>query len=140
MDEAKISRQPQSNKRKTMSTLANAKKLRKQTTPIEIKLWNQLRSRRFMGLKFRRQCPLGSYIADFVCIEKMLIIEIDGGQHNDDSHQEYDKRRSEFLNSLGYEVIRFWNHDVLLQFDVVMEQIYNYCLISPHPPCRAPSP
>ena len=79
-----------------------------------------------MGLKFRRQCPLGAYIVDFICIEKMLIIEIDGGQHNEDKQQDYDKRRTEFLNGLGYNVLRFWNNEVLWQFDVVMAQIYNH--------------
>lgn len=107
-----------------MTSLANAKKLRLRSTPMEIKLWEQLRSRRFLGLKFRRQCPLGSYIVDFVCIEKKLIIEIDGGQHNENKQQDYDKHRTEFLNGLGYNVIRFWNNEVLLQFDSVMEHIY----------------
>lgn len=107
-----------------MPTLANAKILRKQSTPMEIKIWNRLRSRRFMGLKFRRQCPLGLYIVDFVCIEKMLIIEIDGGQHNEEKQHEYDKRRTKFLNDLGYTVLRFWNNEILLQFDAVMDQIY----------------
>lgn len=65
-----------------------------------------------MGLKFRRQCPLGSYIVDFICIEKMLIIEIDGGQHNEDKQQDYDQRRTEFLNGLSYHVLRFWNNEV----------------------------
>ncbi len=91
---------------------------------MEIKLWNCLRSRRFMGLKFRRQCPLGSYIVDFICIEKMLIIEIDGGQHNEKKQQDYDKQRTAFLNNLGYTVLRFWNNEVLMQFDAVMDQIY----------------
>ena len=109
-----------------MTSLANAKKLRQRSTPMEIKLWEQLRSRRFKGLKFRRQCPVGSYIVDFICIEKKLIIEIDGGQHNENKQQDYDKHRTEFLNSLGYNVIRFWNNEVLVQFDAVMEQIYQY--------------
>ena len=56
----------------------------------------------------------------------MLIIEIDGGQHNEDKQQDYDKRRTEFLNGLGYNVLRFWNNEVLWQFDVVMAQIYNH--------------
>ena len=107
-----------------MTLLANAKMLRKNSTNGEIKLWSRLRSRRFMGLKFRRQCPLGSYIVDFVCIEKKLIIELDGGQHNEDTQQDYDKRRTEFLNGLGFNVIRFWNNEILLQFDAVMDRIY----------------
>jgi very-short-patch-repair endonuclease len=107
-----------------MTLLANAKNLRKKSTPGELKLWINLRSRRFIGLKFRRQCPLGSYIVDFVCIEKKLIIELDGGQHNEDAHQEYDKHRTEFLNGLGFTVLRFWNNEILLQFDAVMDRVY----------------
>lgn len=111
-----------------MTSLSNAKKLRKSSTPMEVKLWNRLRSRRFMGLKFRRQCPLGSYIVDFVCIEKKIIIEIDGGQHNEDEQRDYDKRRTEFLNGLGYHVLRFWNNEILLDFDAVMDQIYKHVI------------
>jgi len=111
-----------------MTNLAYAKILRKQSTPTEITLWNHLRSRRFMNLKFRRQYPLGSYIVDFICIEKKLIIEIDGGQHNENAQQDYDERRTVFLNGLGYKVLRFWNNEVLHQFDGVMEQIYNHVI------------
>tara|TARA_Y100000031_G_scaffold113232_1_gene125076 strand:+ start:19 stop:354 length:336 start_codon:yes stop_codon:yes gene_type:complete len=111
-----------------MTSLANAKILRTQSTPMEIKLWSRLRSRRFTGLKFRRQCPLGSYIIDFICIEKMLIIEIDGGQHNEDKQQEYDKRRTEFLNGLGYNVLRFWNNEVQWKLDAVMDKIYKHVI------------
>ena len=107
-----------------MTNLAKAQLLRKQSTPMEIKLWNRLRARRFMGLKFRRQSPMGSYIVDFICIEKKLIIEIDGGQHNEHEQQNYDNRRTEFLKSMGYNVLRFWNNAVSNQFDAVMEQIY----------------
>ena len=79
-----------------------------------------------MGLKFRSQCSLGAYIVDFICIDKKLIIELDGGQHNEPEYQMYDKRRTEFLNQSGYHVLRFWNNEVLLQFDVVMDQIYKH--------------
>ena len=89
---------------------------------MEIKLWYQLKSRRFSNLKFRRQCPLGPYIVDFVSFEKMLVIEVDGGQHA--LQREYDEIRTQFLNSLGYKVIRFWNNEVKNQFEVVMEKIH----------------
>lgn len=107
-----------------MTAIANVKQLRQQSTPMEIKLWNRLRSRRFMSLKFRRQCPLGPYIVDFICIEKMLIIEIDGGQHNEEKQQKYDKERTIFLNGLGYTVLRFWNNEIILNFDAVMDQLF----------------
>lgn len=90
-----------------MTVLSKAKALRKQSTPMEIKLWNHLRARRLLGIKFRRQCQVGSFIVDFISIEKKLIIEIDGSQHNEDKQMEYDKRRTEFLNSQGYHVLRF---------------------------------
>ncbi len=89
---------------------------------MEIKLWHQLKSRRFSNLKFRRQCPLGPYIVDFVSIEKKLVIEVDGGHHS--LQREYDEIRTQFLNSLGYQVMRFWNNEVKNQFDTVMETIY----------------
>lgn len=106
-----------------IKNIENVKKLRKNSTPMEIKLWHYLRSHRFMDLKFRRQHALGKYIVDFICIEKKLIIEIDGGQHN--TQQEYDEIRTKFLNHLGYKVIRFWNNEVLNQFEIVKTKIYN---------------
>lgn len=108
-----------------MSSLANARKLRKQSTPMEIKIWHTLRSRRFEGIKFRRQCRLGRYIVDFICIEKKLIIEIDGGQHNEPEQQQYDEIRTAYFNRLGYKVLRFWNFEVSQQFDAVMDLIYD---------------
>ncbi|RUR18290.1 endonuclease domain-containing protein [Legionella sp. km535] len=111
-----------------MELLDKAKKLRKNSTCMETKIWHSLRSRRFQGFKFRRQCPLGNYIVDFVCFEKKLIIEIDGGQHNDFTQQEYDNKRTDYLNHLGYEVLRFWNDEVQQQFDLVMDVIYR-CLL-----------
>lgn len=109
-----------------MSILENARQLRKQSTPMENRIWSHLRSRRFMGVKFRRQCPIGPYIVDFVCIEKKLIIELDGGQHNEPSQQEYDKHRTAYLKELNYTVLRFWNNEVVVDFDMVMDQIYFY--------------
>lgn len=111
-----------------MELLDKAKSLRKNSTCMEIKIWNSLRSRRFQGFKFRRQSPFGNYIVDFVCIEKKLIIEIDGGQHNEWRQNEYDNRRTDYLNNLGYEVLRFWNNEVQQQFDVVMDVIYKYLM------------
>ncbi|MFI4919790.1 MAG: endonuclease domain-containing protein [Legionellales bacterium] len=99
-----------------------AKTLRQQSTLTEIKLWGSLRGRRFFGLKFRRQYPLGPYVVDFICIEKKLIIEIDGSQHMEQT--EYDAHRTNYLNNLGYNVVRFWNHDVFNQIDLVKEQIH----------------
>jgi len=92
--------------------LKNAKELRKNQTNQEKKLWYELRNRRFFDLKFKRQVPIGNYVVDFLCVEKMLIIELDGGQHNFDKNVVYDKQRTIFLEGLGYKVLRFWNNDI----------------------------
>lgn len=102
-------------------TLANAKSLRTNQTEAEARLWYHLRAHRFMGLKFKRQKPVGRYIADFVCWERRLIIELDGGQHAEQGT--YDQQRDAWLRSQGYAVLRFWNSDVMQQLEGVLEQI-----------------
>ena len=98
-----------------------ARALRRAMTEAERCLWQQLRAHRFMGLKFKRQKPLGRYIVDFVCLEIGLIIELDGGQHA--QQQAYDQRRDRCLEGQGFTVMRFWNHEVLLHMDAVLEQV-----------------
>ena len=93
-----------------------------------------MRDRRLAGYKFRRQYVIKPYIVDFVCLETKLIVEIDGSQHIGLAMD--DAERTESLNSLGYKVIRFWNHEVLLYIDDVLEDIYQH-LMSPSP---QPSP
>jgi len=100
---------------------STARKLRKNLTDAEHELWRHIRNRQLFGCRFRRQAPIGKYIVDFVCFEKKLIIELDGGQHAQD--QDDDHRRSEWLQSRGFKVIRFWNHDVLRQVEIVKEVI-----------------
>jgi len=90
--------------------VVRARKLRRDEPDAEHKLWNALRDRRFHDLKFVRQVPIGGYIADFVCRERMLIVEADGGQHAERSG---DAVRTAFLNRRGYAVLRFWNNDIL---------------------------
>ena len=109
--------------------LDNAKALRSKQTDAEQRLWYHLRAHRFMGLKFKRQKPLGRYIVDFVCLERRLIIEIDGGQHAE--QVAYDQHRDAWLRSQGYAVLRFWNNDVMQQLENVLEQIR--CSLSPSP-------
>ena len=101
--------------------LNNAKTLRSQQTEAEQRLWYHLRAHRFHGLKFKRQKPMGRYIVDFVCIERRLIIELDGSQHSE--QMDYDQSRDAWLRSRGYTVLRFWNNDVLQQLENVLEQI-----------------
>jgi primosomal protein N' (replication factor Y) len=92
-------------------------------TEAEKKLWYRLRLRQLENCKFRRQHPIGPYIADFACIEKTLIIEVDGGQHN--ANQEQDSRRGAYLRKRGFRILRFWNHAVLQEMDSVLEIIAN---------------
>jgi very-short-patch-repair endonuclease len=88
-----------------------ARRLRHEMTDAEKKVWQFLRSRQMAGLHFRRQVPLGRYIADFVCHDAALIVEIDGGQHDVASNEEI--ARTKFLEGEGYRVLRFWNNAVL---------------------------
>lgn len=86
--------------------------LRTKATPQEIILWSRLKGRKFKNLKFRRQHLFGKYVADFVCLERKLIIEIDGSQHKEDNQIKHDEERSIFLESLGFRILRFWNNEV----------------------------
>lgn len=100
-----------------------ARNLRKNMTPQEHKLWTLLRNRKFKNLTFKRQYPIGNYIVDFICREKWLIIEIDGGQHNTPDKLEYDKTRTEYLEQRGFKVIRFWNNGIDNNFESVFAVI-----------------
>jgi len=112
-----------------------ARKLRKTLTDAERKLWQILRSRRLGGFRFRRQVPLGNYILDFACFDPCVVIEVDGGQHNDIAMLEYDKQRTKWLESRGYFVLRFWNNQVLQEIEGVAQIVLSKCLSlkSPHP-------
>jgi adenine-specific DNA-methyltransferase len=100
-----------------------ARKLRREQTDVERKLWYALRDRRFHGFKFRRQQPIGPYIADFVCFETKLVIELDGDQHGAAALEAYDHARTERLAADGFRVIRFWNHELNENFDGVLDSI-----------------
>jgi len=91
-------------------TIEKAKRLRREMTEPEKLLWSHLRARQLGGYKFRRQHPMPPYIVDFCCIEKRLVIELDGIEHQ--NHQDYDEARSLYFATKGYEVLRFWNNDV----------------------------
>jgi len=96
---------------------ARARRLRRDMTEAERCIWRMLRLQQMSGYKFRRQVPLGRYIADFVCQDARLIVEIDGGQHDPASSAEI--ARSEFLRREGYSILRFWNNEVLTNLDGV---------------------
>lgn len=95
-----------------------SKQLRKHMTPEELRLWYLLRGRRFFGYKFRRQMPVGTYIVDFACFKAKLIVELDGGQHQE--KEAYDLRRTTFLNANGWDVLRFWNNEFRANEEEVM--------------------
>ena len=99
----------------------HARALRHNPTEAEKLLWRQLRMWQIDGFKFRRQQPIGPYIVDFVCLEKRLIIELDGGQHAE--QVEYDAERDAWLYEQGFTVLRFWNNDVLQNINGVKESI-----------------
>jgi very-short-patch-repair endonuclease len=112
--------------------LERAKSLRIHQTDAEQRLWYHLRAHRFMGLKFKRQKPVGNYIVDFVCFAPMLVVEIDGGQHAEQAI--YDRRRDTLLQGEGFAVLRFWNNQILNETDVVLESIRQTVLsLSPTP-------
>ncbi len=90
-------------------------------TDAERRLWWTLRSRQLQDHKFRRQHPVGNYILDFACVEHRLVVEADGGQHADNS---YDERRTIWLESKGWRVLRFWNNDILTNRDGVAQAIF----------------
>jgi len=100
-----------------------ARHLRRRMTDAERLLWYRLRGRRFAAIKFRRQEPIGKYVADFVCQEARLIVELDGGQHA--VHRRYDKHRDAWLRRQGYRVLRFPDNVVLKELDAVLEAIWN---------------
>jgi len=108
-----------------------ARQLRQNATDVERRLWQKLRSRQFERFKFRRQRPIGPYIVDFVCLERGLVIELDGGQH--EMHRADDERRDAYLHSAGYRVLRFWNNDVTQNLDGVLQAIDAALRLDPHP-------
>ena len=112
-----------------------ARKLRQQSTDAERMLWKHLRAHRMAGYKFRRQVVIEPYIVDFICLDARLIVEADGGQHLEQA--EDDLKRSAFLQSRGYKVIRFWNDEILTDTHIVLERIYNNLIAAPSP---QPSP
>jgi very-short-patch-repair endonuclease len=121
----------------------HARQLRRDATDAERRLWSALRDRRLSGYRFRRQYSIGRFIVDFACTRHHLIVEADGGQHADN---EADRRRTAWLESDGWRVLRFWNNDVLANTDGVVETILKELQekVDPHPPTPAarvpPSP
>jgi very-short-patch-repair endonuclease len=105
------------------NTKSFSRKLRSEMTVAELHLWQYLRMRQILGLKFRRQHPAGKYILDFACIDAKLVIEVDGGQHGE--LQVQDNARTVWLETQGWKVLRFWNNEVLQNTEGVVERIYS---------------
>jgi very-short-patch-repair endonuclease len=103
---------------------AAAKKLRANTTPHERILWRALKEMPIEGTHFRRQAPIGHYVVDFFCPATRLIIELDGGHHNEDATADRDSERQAWLEREGYRVVRFWNSDIAGDLNAVLERIY----------------
>ena len=102
-----------------------AKELRRNATDAEQLLWKYLKAKQLEGLKFRRQEQIGRFIADFVCYEKGVIVEADGGQHALEKGK--DEERTQWLNSQGFTVLRFWNNEILTNMEGVVEVIRMHC-------------
>lgn len=111
----------QIHKRTTPKVFGHAKQLHRNMTPAEVKLWARLRAHRLESVHFRNQHAIGNYVVDFCAPRKKLIIELDGSQHME--QEEYDKERTEYLESKGYRVLRFWNNDVMSNTDSVIRAI-----------------
>lgn len=100
-----------------------SRRLRHNQTPWEIKLWSRIRAKRFFGIKFKRQFRLGKYIVDFYCARCKLVIELDGGQHNQDSGADADTERDAYLRSEGFTILRIWNNELDSNLEGVLEKI-----------------
>ena len=101
----------------------NAKAMRKAMTEAELKLWNELRAHRLMGLSFRRQMPIAGFIVDFACPTKKIIVEVDGSQHGETEAARRDHHRTARLEADGWTILRFWNDDILRDIDGVCRHI-----------------
>ena len=133
--EGKLSRSDSRERGRRAAKLRDrAKSMRSQQTDAEHRLWQLLRAHRLAGYKFRRQVPLDFYIADFVCFDARLVVELDGGQHAD-SHG--DHRRDAYLCSQGFRVLRFWNTDIFNNEEGVLTSILDALQ---QPPLPNPSP
>jgi very-short-patch-repair endonuclease len=117
-----------------------ARGLRNNLTDAEGRLWSALRCQQLKGYKFRRQAAIENYVVDFVCFPRKPVIELDGGQHNEERTIEYDSLRTSWLNSRGFRVVRFWNHDVFENLEGVVEVIWKALQEVNQTPLQLPSP
>jgi very-short-patch-repair endonuclease len=121
-----------------MDPISFARSLRKSSSDAERRFWYHVRGRRLVGYKFRRQQPIGPYVVDFCCESADLIVELDGGQHAE--QRLYDELRERYLREQGYEVLRFWDNDVLTNTDGVLSAVLKTLCERPHPRFARPLP
>jgi very-short-patch-repair endonuclease len=119
------------------SRMSTVRRLRREQTDAERKLWFRLRDRRLAGLKFRRQMPIKSYVVDFCCESARLIVELDGGQPGERGAE--DAKRTADLEAYGFLVLRFWNNEVLSNIDGVVETIVTTATQEPPHPNPLPN-
>ena len=112
------------------------RKLRRNMTDAELRLWRFLRGRQMSGFKFRRQHPFEDFVLDFVCLDAMVVIEVDGGQHA--VNVTADEARTKSLNDAGFRVLRYWNTDVLTDIEAVKDSIWRALEENPSPPRSSP--
>ncbi len=110
------------------------KELRRKMTDAEVVLWSRLQRKQLHGFAFRRQHPIGPFIADFACVSERVVVEVDGGPHFDDDAIEYDRARDRFLREQGWRVVRITNYDVFKHINDVLDHIARMLL--PPPPRR----
>lgn len=103
-----------------------AKTLRRKMTNAEVILWSRLRESAIGGLRFRRQHPIGQYIADFACVQRRLVLEIDGATHSSDRQIESDQDRTRYLERLGWQILRIQNDDIYRRLDDVLAAVLSY--------------
>lgn len=111
--------------------ISNARHMRHEPTDAERKFWLAVRGRQFGGYKFKRQYPVVAYIADFVCLEQKLIVELDGGQHAQQAG--YDAERTAYLQTQGFRVLRYWNDEFLRMPNVILEDVWRALNAAPSP-------
>ncbi|MGZ5988765.1 MAG: endonuclease domain-containing protein [Rhizomicrobium sp.] len=114
-----------------------AKELRRRMTDAEVILWSRLRRKTLLRHKFRRQHPIGNYIADFACVLGRLVIEVDGATHSSEAEMAHDAERDAFMRERGWRIVRVTNNDVYERLEDVLEAIFRAL---PPPPLRGPPP
>ncbi|MBH0236312.1 endonuclease domain-containing protein [Methylobrevis sp. L22] len=100
-----------------------ARRLRKEMTEHERRLWYRVRAHRFEGFGFRRQVPIGPYVVDFLCAEAKLVVELDGDSHGEQRQQARDATRDDYLTTEGYRILRIWNFEIMDDFDAVLDRL-----------------